>query len=45
MILNKNKKENNFIDISSDKQAKPDTRRLGYGQEKETLKEKSNIFK
>ena len=30
-------RENNCMDISSDKQAKSHTRKVGYGPEKETL--------
>ena len=33
------------MDISIDKQEKSHTRRLGYGKEKETLREKLNFFK
>ena len=36
--------KNNFMDISRDKQAKSQTRRLGHGQERETLREKLNLF-
>ena len=39
---NNNGKINNNMDISNDKQAKPNTRKLD--QERETLREKSNLF-
>ena len=32
------------MDISNDKQAKSHTRRLGHGQERETLREKLNLL-
>ena len=33
------------MDISRDQQEKSQTRKLGYGKEKETLREKLNLFK
>ena len=44
-IGNRNVKKNNFLGISSDKLPKSHTRRLRYGYEKETLREKLNLFK
>ena len=37
-------KKNNGMDISRDKQSKFHTRTLGLGWEKETLREKLNLF-
>ena len=33
------------MDISNDKQAKSNRRKLGHDEEKETLREKLNLFK
>ena len=41
---NYKKKKNNSMDISSNKQAKSHTRRLGHGYKRETLREELNIF-
>ena len=38
------KKKNNYMDISKSKQVNSHTRRLGHGKERETLREKLNLF-
>ena len=45
MVKKKTKQtKNNIMDISSDKEAKTHTRRLGHGYERKTWKEKLNLF-
>ena len=39
-----NQKKNDCMDITRDKQVKYHMRKLGYGSERETLREKLNLF-
>ena len=39
-----NKKKNNCMDISNDKQVKSHTKRPGHGYKRETLREKLSFF-